>query len=91
MKIECTVCKAKKDQSKFPKPTLRSRRFICASCNHKYKLDARITNEKHNPPMDIKVRKCLRCDQDFASINGYRVCYGCRELNKSEGAYVEEY
>jgi len=89
--IECSLCKKSKVKTAFPKPTLRARRFICTSCNNKYKLDARITNEKCNPPRDILVRQCLKCDHDFASVNGYRLCYACREVNKAEGAYYGDY
>jgi hypothetical protein len=45
------------------------------------------SNPVSNPVVERKKRKCMRCDKEFESMNGKRICYKCKRVLKKSGMY----
>jgi hypothetical protein len=62
------------------KPTCKNPRLarFCSKCK---KTPTNLLWMRHDPINEYKLRKCLRCDKEFAST-GNRLCTACNERNK---------
>ena len=47
--------------------------------------------EREAAPDEVKTRKCLQCNAEFQSVNGLRLCNGCKERRSFRGADAGSY
>ena len=80
-RIRCTVCGKEMVAKYFAKKQLHIGTNVCKYC-------VRAGIKKKKDALN-KVRKCLKCDKNFLSRNGYRICNPCHGTEEYKNHTIE--
>lgn len=85
--ILCHGCLRKRLIPFFKSDQLKQSKPICKQCS--VGDDVNLNKEcygdkKFGLRIPVKIRKCLKCDQEFVSRNDFRLCENCKSSHRNE-------
>ena len=77
----CIKCGKNKAHQGYSKEQLATGELICNLCKGESKGSRYYHSKAEDLEVHIKIRKCLKCGDQFKSFNWYRLCDYCRLEN----------